>query len=173
MTNKIEDFAKNRPAAFWLLTAVITTVPTVTHWEKIQKYMLLSISIQLYQLTLAVVVPYLVYVSARLAFKSNLKNELLKELHSLKAQLDQPFEVESANFPAKGSTVTKHYPFEILECFDRYNNIIERLKRKWPSKFQEEKELLDKPKLQPGQHVYESEMQAVKSNVIRLIEMLK
>lgn len=34
--------------------------------------------------------------------------ELLKELHSIKAQLDQPFEVESSNFPAKGSTVSRH-----------------------------------------------------------------
>ena len=122
---------------------------------------------------LVIIILWTTISSWKLRKVKNLKEELLKELRAIKAQLDNTHKQESADVFTKVKTATRYYHYEIIECFDQYNKIVEKLRQKWPNQYNELNILTERPKVPKGKLVYEDEMQIVKSNVVRLIEILK
>lgn len=176
MINRIEDFAKNRPAAFWLLTTLVTllvsSVPVIAYWERIKPYLVQKITLPMYALVLFLVPVISAYLIGRKAVKSS-DDDIKKRLEALLEQLNNPFDNEEPNFPARGKTVKKYFPYEILGCFGELNEIVRTLKAKQPNKFRGVNTVNRIPEVPIGDWIPESEVQNLKSNVVKLIKLLR
>lgn len=167
----IEQFTKDKPFLFWLLTTLLISIPVFSFWNKFKTFLLTEYIFKGYQ-PLILFVLILIIIVFILKKPNTLKQQILKELESIKIKLNNPFNIEKVSYPSSTKYTETFYHSEILECFEDYNKIIKLLKNKWPERFADLK-TRDCPRVQGGDWVYESVMQVVKSDVISLIEKLK
>lgn len=159
--NKIERYFRDRPVIFWIITSVIPGFFVYLNLEELLELSQYQVSIPLYQFVLLAVLPFLVFIGLWFFSKPTLKREAIKELKGVLAQLEVTIDYEDSNFPARGKTVKKYYHYEILECFDHYNNIIFKLKEKWPRKYYGFSEITKRPRVTKGDWVHQSDMQII------------
>lgn len=176
---QLENFAKEKPFLFWLTTSLLTfllgLIP-LSQWTLIKPYLIQYIEIPIYLfvviLVLMMLLSILFYLIGRKAFARSYGENLIR-LEALLKQLNSPFEIEESNFPAKGMSIRKFFPYEILGCFSEINEIITDLKEKYPDKFKGVTRLNNIPHTPINDWVPESEVQNMKSMVIKLISLLK
>jgi len=171
---KIEKFAKERPFLFWVITILITTsIPVVSWWSKIEELLTNSYSMKGYAIAIILLIPVILKILYEIIKPRPFKKNIIKELESIKSKLDNPFEHETTNFTGRSTIRNKYFHFEIIECYDDYNSIVTKVKKKWPKKFEDLKLREDKPKIHKGDWVPISYMQIIKSDVISLLRRIK
>ena len=169
---KIENFGKEKPVLFWVISSLIVSIPIITFWQKFINFLLTEYLFYGYQAFLATMLILIVLIFLNMKKSNPIKQTALKDLESINVKLQCVFEIEQVSPFNKVKTVSKFYHNEILECFDEYNKIVENLKAKYPEEFNELKFRLDKPK-KGNDWVRYDEMQIIRSDVSSLIQKLK
>ncbi len=168
---RIEKFSSEKPVLFWLITLVITSIPFVTFWKFIKQFLQTEFKFKGYEFLILLMLPFALIGIFKLFSPRKFKTKIIRELRSMKKVLEKPFELESTGFMGKEKITERYYHSEIVEYFDRYNNILARLQDKQPKEFGDLKKREDKPNVGKD-WVYMTQMQVIKSDIELLLDRL-
>ena len=124
----IEQFAKDKPFLFWLLTTILISIPFFSFWNAFQAFLFAKYIFKGYQSLIIFIFLLFVYFIPKKP--NSLKHQMLEELKSIKIKLDNPFNIERITPISNTKYIVTFYHSEILECFEDYNKIVKQLKNK-------------------------------------------
>jgi len=169
--NTVEKFYSKRPILFWLITLLISSVPFLATWKHIKAFLNKEYVFKGYEFLILILIPFAIIGMIKILTPDKFIQDIVKELNSMKNVLDMPFEITRPGFMNSPSYIEKYYHSEIIEFFNKYNDIVLKLRKKNSKKFGNIKTRDDIPHVGTD-YVRVNQMQVIKSDIEFLLGKL-